>query len=253
MTKESNEQALKEAVKKYFMEVSDCYNLGNIESPYYKATINLLESFGCRAIDVSSGRSGSLGQNTDLKIWHLEDDINMSASFAAVEVKSIGGKESTPDQIKIEKEKHKNLIFTDNLIWQFYTADRKEMYIEITLISQYKNGFKLNEDKIDLFIQTLSTFILLPANINSSAKLAEYMASYGKHLREIVKSILTNEYASAYETLNAIYLKLKTDLVSSLTVNDFADMFAQTIVYGFFIARYNCNKEEKFDRLKAVE
>lgn len=254
---ELTEQQLKVAVKKYFNAIKNVYNAGNIESTYNKLVIDLIESFGCKAMDFSGGRSGSTGENIDIKLWHKDEDIHTTEPFGAIEVKKIGGKDKrAKEQIIIEANRYGNVILTDNITWEFYHADDNKMYNGFELIKKNnKNELELNETKIELFITSIKDFILAkPTNIKSSNKLAYYMAEYAKTIRTIVFNILQADNSKPmYNELFALYSKLKNELLPELTISDFADMYAQTIVYGLFIARYNDKSLSSFSRGEAIE
>lgn len=72
--------------------------------------------------------------------------------------------------------------------------------------------------------------------IKSARKLAEIMASKARLLRD-------NSLASVKENPNsdisAQYQAFKKVLINDLSEEDFADMYAQTIAYGLFVARYH--------------
>ena len=65
-----NEHIIKEAIQKYCEEVNRYFRAGNTESSYNKPVIDLIQSFGCTAHDFSGARSGHVGENIDIKLWH---------------------------------------------------------------------------------------------------------------------------------------------------------------------------------------
>jgi predicted helicase len=130
------------------------------------------------------------------------------------------------------------------------------MYDGFRLITMNdKKELKLDEDRIDLFIQSIKDFILAePTNIKSSNKLAQYMARYAQSIRVTIYNILqTDSSKRMFDELTALHLKLQQELLPDLSKSDFADMYAQTIVYGLFIARYNDKALKEFSRGKAIE
>ena len=52
--------------------------------------------------------------------------------------------------------------------------------------------------------------------------------------------------------LYGLYSRIKSDLRPLINTREFADMYAQTIVYGLFIARYNDTTPDSFDRYEAI-
>ena len=251
------EQTIKKALINYCNEVNKYYKAGNIESSFNKPVIDLIQAFGCSAHDFSGERSGITGENIDIKLWHINEDINTIPPFGAIEVKKVGGEDDRArKQIIIEAKKFGNVILTDNAVWKFYHADSEQMYNGFKLlIKNDKNEFELDESKIDLFIATIKDFILeKPGNIRSSNRLAYYMSEYAKTIKTIVYNILKADNKKAmYDELFGLYSRIKEELLPDLEIREFSDMYAQTIVYGLFIARYNDKTMESFTRGEAIE
>lgn len=254
-----NENNIRNSLKTYCKEVNKYFKAGNIESSYNKPVIDLIQSFGCTAHDFSGARGGNNGENVDIKLWHNDEDISQTPPFGAIEVKKIGGEdERARKQILIEAKAFGNVILTDNAIWKFYRADLDKMYSGFALLVRNSNGeYEIDESKVDLFIATIKDFILeKPTNIRSPKKLAYYMAEYAKTIKTIIYNILQSgniKSVSMYNELNALFTKLQQDLLPDLNIKEFSDMYAQTIVYGLFIARYNDNSLKTFSRGEAIE
>ena len=124
----------------------------------------------------------------------------------------------------------------------------------------------LKQENAELFLSLIEDFLLRPpAQIKSSNKLAEYMATHARTIRSIVMGILKDDGNGdplidnrqkglpMFPELYGLYSKIKSDLRPAMTSRDFADMYAQTIVYGLFIARYNDTTPESFDRYEAIK
>lgn len=215
----------------------------------------MVELFGCKAVDVSGGRGEKSGENVDIKLWQIDDDINGIEPFGAIEVKKIGGKDARAKaQILAEANRYGNVILTDSITWEFYRAGDSKMYNGFELIKKNGTELSLDETKIDLFIQSIKDFILAdPTNIKSSNRLASYMAEYAKTIRVTIRGILqAGSTKPMYNELFALYSKLQQELLPDFSINDFADMYAQTIVYGLFIARYNDKSLSEFSRGEAI-
>ena len=251
-----NEEQLKYAVSRYVNIVDELYRNGNVESSYYGPIIDLFTAFGCRGEDFSGERSGAKGENIDIKLWRAGDNLGEAHPFSAVEVKKVNGKyDRDRAQILTEAQKYGIVILTDNRTWEFYRAGDSEMYNGFLLMKDDgKGGLALDESKTELFIQSIKDFILAePVNVKSSNKLAFYMAQHAKTIRVTVGGILqTDSTKRMYDDLNALYTRLKQELLPELNVGEFADMYAQTIVYGLFIARYNDKASAKFTRGEAI-
>jgi predicted helicase len=255
MSKETINNELKQAIKKYFNAVCGRYIAGNIESSYNKPIAELFETFDCKTMDMSGERKGKSGENIDIKLWHGNEDINDIKEFAGIEVKVIGGIDKRAREQNItEIKKYGNVILTDNLRWEFYTNSETQMYNGFELITKNGSELKLDETKLDLFIHSIMDFITTePANIKSSNKLAEYMARHASTIRVIIRGILNGGSTKPmFNELSALLSRLQSELLPELSINDFADMYAQTIVYGLFIARYNDKTPEDFTLGEAI-
>lgn len=256
-----------ENINLYFKAVCEAYRLGNIESSYNTPIIALLTQFGCAARDMSGERSGQTGENIDIKLWHTEEDVTETEPFAGVEVKKVEGIDARArGQIKAEAIRYGNAILTDNLQWQFWRSGEDKMYTGVRLIEQDGDKLVLRQDSIELFVSLVNDFLLRdPAQIRSSNKLAEYMAKHARTIRSVITGILKNDENGnpllndnqkklpMFAELYGLYSRIKTDLRPAMTTRDFADMYAQTIVYGLFIARYNDTSPENFDRYEAIK
>ena len=255
-----------EIIQKYYKAVCDAYRLGNVESSYNAPIIALFNEIGCAARDLSGERKGQSGENIDIKLWHSEEEVTETEPFAGIEVKKVGGIDKRAlGQIKIEAERYGNAILTDNLEWRFWRAGDTGMYTGLKIIEQAGDKLELRDEHVELFFSLLEDFLLQdPAQIKSSRKLAEYMAMHARTIRSIVTGILkdngngqplVNEFQKKvpmFPELYGLYSRIKTDLRPTMDIGEFADMYAQTIVYGLFIARYNDTTPETFDKFEAI-
>ncbi|WP_406537368.1 type ISP restriction/modification enzyme [Methanobrevibacter sp.] len=252
-------------IKKYFNAVRKIYK-PNVESSYNPHIITMFNEMGCVAQDFSGERTGTSGENIDIKLWHNEDEVTKTEPFAGVEVKKIGGIDNRAlQQIEVEVKRYGNAILTDNLVWRFWQAGDTKMYAEINLLEFKDDKLILKKENVDLFFSILEDFLLKkPAQIKSSHKLAEYMAKHARTIRSIVLGILgednngqplDNSYQRSlpmFPELYGLYNKIKEDLSPLMNTKEFADMYAQTIVYGLFIARYKDTTLDTFDKFEAM-
>lgn len=79
--------------------------------------------------------------------------------------------------------------------------------------------------------------------------LARYLARRTRELQTQVATTLTDEGSDIYRMFSAF----KELLLSTLTSDDFADMYAQTLAYGLFAARCTLPNATNFSRHTAVE
>ena len=85
--------------------------------------------------------------------------------------------------------------------------------------------------------------------ISSPEALARYLARRTRELQTQIATTLTDENSDIHRMFSAF----KETLISTLTPDDFADMYAQTLAYGLFAARCTLPNATNFSRHTAVE
>ena len=85
--------------------------------------------------------------------------------------------------------------------------------------------------------------------ISSPEVLARYLARRTRELQTQIATTLTNEDSN----IHAMFSAFKETLISTLTPDDFADMYAQTLAYGLFAARCTLPNATNFSRYTAAE
>ena len=88
-----------------------------------------------------------------------------------------------------------------------------------------------------------------PVQITTPEALARYLARRTRELQTQVTTVLTDESSDIYRMFSAF----KELLLSTLTPDDFADMYAQTLAYGLFAARCTLPNATNFSRRTAVD
>ena len=85
--------------------------------------------------------------------------------------------------------------------------------------------------------------------ISSPEALAKYLARRTRELQTQIATTLTDEDSN----IHAMFSAFKKTLISTLTPDDFADMYAQTLTYGLFAARCILPTGTNFSRYTAAE
>ncbi len=147
-----------------------------------------------------------------------------------------------------------NLVLTDYVEFRFYRNGVR--YGEPVSIATFDiNSRIVNEisENFSLLSKTLIDFASSHKEpIKSGKQLAKIMGGKAMRIRDNVREMLasgTDRYADLVKMLDVV----KESLVSSLDNETFADMYAQTLVYGLFAARYNDTSAESFSRAEARE
>lgn len=145
---------------------------------------------------------------------------------------------------------YKNIFLTNNLDFRFFRNGAK--YYEIKIGEYDKRTQKIvklyEENYLKLANELAAFFEQTPESIKSGKRLAEIMGGKARRIRDNIKAIFDS--VSDPEILK-IYEMMKQLLVADLTKDQFADMYAQTLVYGLFAARYNDETPDDFSRAEA--
>lgn len=179
------------------------------------------------------------------------------------EAKDIGKdvrKFAANDYSKAQKERYKkglpNLIYTNGLDFEFIRDGEALDFITVadlipTLPARTEN-FSLLENRLRDFAA------VTPLSVTSSAKLAAMMAGKAAIIKDIMgRALVTDmkarEASGAATDLIGQYEAFKASLLHDITVEEFADIYAETIAYGLFAARLHDNTPDTFNRAEALE
>jgi predicted helicase len=142
-----------------------------------------------------------------------------------------------------------SLILTNSLEFRFYRHGNK--YGEPIVIAKLiGNEIVPNEKAYSELEDAIKTFLTQTEKITSSAKLAKIMGDKARRIRDKVSEYVTNEH-ERNEELRRMFESFKKILIHDLTEEQFADMYAQTLVYGLFAARFEDKSLENFTREEA--
>lgn len=142
-----------------------------------------------------------------------------------------------------------NLILTNYIEFRFFRNGVK--YQTITIARPRESVIAPIEENYPLLKQELKAFLEgRPETITNAQRLAEIMGGKAARVRDNVIQYLKKDDDKNHELLR-IYKIMQELLIKDLTVDKFADMYAQTLVYGLFIARYYDETPENFTRGEA--
>jgi predicted helicase len=156
---------------------------------------------------------------------------------------------------KIEKSEqmdrykgYANLFLTDCFDWRFFRNGERIFQIKIGELNKDKTEIsKLYTENYSVLAEELANFLSqTPENIRSGKRLAEIMGGKARRIRDNI--LLRNKQNPDIE---GIYELMKRSLVHDLDQKQFADMYAQTLVYGLFVARYSDISPAGFTRQEA--
>src|SRR3989338_8231999 len=149
---------------------------------------------------------------------------------------------------------YSNLILTDYLEFRFYRNGYG--YGEPIKIADYdlkERTIKARSENYDLLAKTLIDFAQSHKEpIKSGAHLAKIMGGKAQRIRDNVQQFLGVDSEQNKELMQ-VYEAIKKMLVHDLSLEAFSDMYAQTLVYGLFAARYYDASPDTFSRREAIE
>lgn len=179
------------------------------------------------------------------------------------EAKDIGKdvrKFAANDYSKAQKERYKkglpNLIYTNGLDFEFIREGEVVDFITIadltpTLPARVEN-FPALENRLHDFAT------VTPLSITSSRRLAEMMAGKAAIIKDImgralIADLKARDGGAPPTDLIGQYEAFKSNLIHDIKVEDFADIYAETIAYGLFAARLHDETSGSFTRAEALE
>ena len=190
----------------------------------------------CGAPDYSVSDSG-------ITIGYIEAK-DIGTSLNAIERDANRKNPNSPNgrQLRRYRDALPNLIFTNYSEFRWYVNGERRL--SATLADDDGKGtLTANSDGISETDELLSAFLAeSPEPVSSPEELARRMARLTHLIRDVVREAFTNKQASS--NVSDLYKATKQTLVDDLSLDDFADMFAQTLAYGLFAAKVNTDANE---------
>jgi type I restriction-modification system DNA methylase subunit len=227
-------------LKDYLKKITDIFNQGDArEESFYPVLKELLEEY-CRSNDRKNVQITILPKKTeagnpDFRVWDGRQHITGYIEAKDPSKEDLDIIEET-EQLKRYLQTFPNLILTNFLEFRLY---RDGLLIDKVLTGRPVILHRLKTtppvekepELIELFNKFFSFSI---PKVYSAQALAVELAKRTGFLREIIADELKEGTSS---NLRGFYDAFKKYLISNLTEEDFADLYAQTITYGLFAAR----------------
>ena len=227
------------------------------EESFYPALADMLKEMACATgktdVHVTTLPRPTEGGNPDFRLWNGTDRI-----IGYVEAKkpteerldSIGNSE----QLKRYRATFPNLILTNFLEFRLYrNGDLVQTVLAgrpFILNAVHTTPPLENPDELYALLDRFLDFAL-PQTFTAES-LAVELAKRTRLLRDVIGEQFQQEQANP-GMLAGFFEAFQTYLIGSLTPEDFADLFAQTITYGLFAARTRAgdgfNRRAAFDNI----
>lgn len=234
-------------IQAYLSEVLEQFNSGHaIEHAYRPALKRLMSQFE-DIIAVNDPRHSEHGAPDFIFLKKSNDKVIKGHAEAKDVTVSLDKVEKT-DQMQ-RYGGYANLFLTNYLEFRFFKNGEK---YETISIGQVKSGqLQLMPENAVRLMRELESFLeQAPERIRSGKRLAQIMGGKARRIRDNVYEYLTHENIDSAE-LSKIYEMMKQLLLHDLEPKKFADMYAQTLVYGLFVARYGDTTPDSFTRSEA--
>jgi len=236
------------SIEDFVSKVISTYKTGAAtEHSYRPALQDLFNSLaeGVTALNepkrVDCGAPDFIIQRGEIVIGHVEaKDLNIGLR---------GMKDANKKQQERYRKALPNLIYTNCLDWDFY---RNGELIATITIADYLMGVQPKPEQYETLENLLREFIAQrPQTITSPRKLAEMMAGKAQLIRDVLHNALKADENLQTE-LSSQYHAFKEHLIHDINLEDFADIYAETIAYGMFAARLHDTTLDTFSRQEAL-
>jgi type I restriction-modification system DNA methylase subunit len=154
------------------------------------------------------------------------------------------------EQRKRYEKAYPNLIYTNGVDFEFIRDGERVHYVSI---ADFLMGLQPRPERFEELERQLRLFAeQKPISIRSAAKLAETMAAKAAIIKDEIGIALADdpEFRSG---LGGQYRSFKANLLPALEPDEFADIYAETITYGMFAARFHDDDLNTFSRQEAME
>lgn len=243
---------------KYLKNLSEVALRGDArEESFYSALAEMLQNVAHDShrehISVTILPKPTDAGNPDFRLWNGTDRI----------VGYVEAKKPTEERLDLIEESEQlqryratfpNLILTNYLEFRLY-RDGRRVDTVLTARPMVLNQLRTTPpvEKPDELYTLLDRFLdfSLP-QVFKAESLAIELAKRTRFLRDVVTQQLAEE-REAPGVLTGFYEAFQTYLIGTLTLEDFADLYAQTITYGLFAARTRAgdgfNRRAAFDNI----
>ncbi|MFH1927235.1 MAG: type ISP restriction/modification enzyme [Chloroflexota bacterium] len=227
----------------YFKAITDVARQGDArEESFYSCLEALLQqvaaSTGRSEVHVTTLPKKTEAGNPDFRVWNGQDRIIGYIEAKKPSEENLDHVEAT-EQLKRYRQTFPNLILTNFFEFRLY---RDGQLVDRVLAARpfvlHQLGSVPPVEKGDDLFKLLEQFFSfsLPRSYTAES-LAVELAKRTRFLRDVVADELREEQVKEQGVLLGFYEAFQRYLIANLTLEDFADLYAQTITYGLFAAR----------------
>jgi len=245
-------------LKAYLKQIADTSIRGDArEESYYPVLKSLLDeycsSIGKKKVHITILPKKTEAGNPDFRVWDGKQHITGYIEAKDPTIENLDSIEGT-EQLKRYLHTFPNVILTNFFEFRLY---RNGVRTDKVLIGRPYVVHKLKStpplEKEPEFLQLMEKFFSfsLP-KVYDAKNLAVELAKRTRFLKdEVIAQELREEEKTSKGFIRGFYKAFKDYLISSLTEDEFSDLYAQTITYGLFAAR--TRSENGFNRKLAYD
>jgi hypothetical protein len=245
----------KELFKKYCNEIKDHWASEVAgELTYRSALETYINGFGN---DIRARNEAAVDRTNGSRKKNKPDFLieRKNTPIGYIETKNIGVpldeliSNDPSSQFQRYSKAYANLIITDYLEFRRYVRGDLRSKTQIGK-TERKKGVVFFPDASKELKEFFDEFLLEEAySVSSPGELASRLAHLTRQVKRLVADELKVEEESA--RLQKLLVAFRKILIADMNVEKFADMFAQTLAYGFFAARVHYDGKGEFSRRTA--
>ena len=241
-----------ESIAEYLKEIARQFATGAATEHSYRPALQRLLAFFPKATVVNEPSRIECGAPDFL----VRENGPARRPIGYVEAKDVGdgdldGNGPHREQFDRYKAELSNIVFTDYLDFHFYEDGEFVAKCRVAEVAGNRIVPSAPEE-LERFAGLLAHFAeVAPKRISSPARLAHLMAGKARLLARAVSATLKAD-ENLESSIGAQMQAFRQWLVHDLDADSFADVYAQTIVYGMFAARFHDTTPEDFSRAEAA-
>ncbi len=236
--------------KEYIKELDRLYSVGNTTEHSFRGS---LQSFLSELLPGYVVTNEPRRQECGAPDYVITKKGVPMAFFEAKDIDDgdLDGRKSHKEQFNRYKVSLDGIIFTDYLDFHLYVGGE---FVDAVRIAETRGnhivGIPENYEHFEVLVNHLVT--KGRQRITSSAALARQMAGKAHLLAEVVAKTIALDGEDSDSEMATQLRAFRDVLIHDLKAEEFADIYAQTIVYGMFTARLYDTTPEDFSRQEAA-
>ncbi len=236
------------ALRAYLGEIEGYYRAGKATEHTYRGTLQDLLKMLDKGISATNEPKRVKCGAPD---YVVERD-NFTIGY--IEAKDVGlplDKIERDEQLGRYRRALDNLILTDYIEFRWYVDGEKRLTARLASPRPDKRIplDKQGAAEVERLLQQFLEHSVEP--IRKPQELARRMARLAHMIRDVIIDAFKEREVS--DNLRDLYEAFQETLLPELSEAEFADMFAQTLAYGLFAARYNHTGRQFFTRAEAAK